>query len=205
VKLAYHDVAAGEGRCDVVVLHRDVGTPTEPLDLIRATGRARRLVAPWGDYAVYPSGMEIGGVTWYRLLRASTGTDAISLAKAVVQVADLLDDLAEACPRPALVGWGQGGVVAAGVGLSFPDKVGSVACVDGPSADVAALPPSGEGALPPFLVAAADAGATGDVEPIERLLGARGASVATWSFDGDGAAGDALVGRLGTWLDDPTG
>ncbi len=69
-----------------------------------------RVVLPFGDYAFYPSGMEVGGLCWYRLLPGYEGTDPISLAKAVVQVGDLLDDLdcRAACPDRLRPGRGGG-------------------------------------------------------------------------------------------------
>ena len=104
-------------------------------EVVRATGIAGRTVVPFGDYAFYPSGMAIGGLCWYRLLPGFAGTDPISLAKAVVQVCDLLDDLA--MPSPVLTGFGQGAVVALGAGSLRPDRVGSVVAIDPHPADVA--------------------------------------------------------------------
>ena len=99
-----------------VVLHREATPPERDAEVARATGVVGRTVTPFGDYAYYPSGMAIGGICWYRLLPGYAGHRPISLAKAVVQVCDLLDTTA--MERPLLAGFGQGAVVALGVGCS---------------------------------------------------------------------------------------
>jgi pimeloyl-ACP methyl ester carboxylesterase len=185
VKLAYLDLAPGEplpgtpgavaageavvgpaggapagGGVPAVVLHREAeAAPAGPVGLVRATGLAGRVVFPFGGYAFYPSGMEVGGVCWYRVLPGYEGTDPISLATAVVQVCDLLDDLD--LDRLLLVGFGQGAVVALGAALVRPDRVGSAVAVDPWPGHVALLPP----ASVPSLGGAPD---TGEPAPGER-------------------------------------
>jgi pimeloyl-ACP methyl ester carboxylesterase len=147
LKLTYLDqpAPAGSGAPAVVALHREalVGTSGlhELAELARSAG-AGRVVVPVGNYASYPSGMEIGGTCWYRILPGYAGTDPISLATAVVQLGDLLEDLEPSWGSgpPVLVGWGQGAVVGLGAALLWPERVASVVCVDAAPAHVALLP-----------------------------------------------------------------
>ena len=158
-----------------VVLHRE-GDPAvdRMVGLVREAGADGRVVAPFGDYAFYPSGMEIGGLCWYRLLPGYAGTDPVSLAKAVVQVCDLLDDLD--LERPMVAGFGQGAVVALGAGLARADGVGAVVSVDPWPAHVPLLP----GAVwdtahaPPVLLAGTHPGDAPKLERLQGVLAARG-------------------------------
>ena len=136
MKLAYLDLP-GEG-VPAVVLHREATPPERDAEVVRATGVVGRTVTPFGDYAYYPSGMAIGGICWYRLLPGYAGTDPISLAKAVVQVCDLLDTTA--MERPLLAGFGQGAVVALGVGSLRSGRVRAVVAVDPHPAHLGLLP-----------------------------------------------------------------
>ncbi len=159
MRLAYRDTAAVEPGSPAVVLH-GAGTASAD-DLTRvalASGAVGRVVAPFGDYAYTANGMEVAGICWYRILPGFAGTDRISLAKAVVQVCDLLDDL-DLGP-PVLIGWGQGGVVALGSGLLRAAAVESVVCVDVDPVHVELLPASvwADGAPPRVLLAASPLG-----------------------------------------------
>ncbi|HMD46128.1 MAG TPA: hypothetical protein VKG43_08220 [Acidimicrobiales bacterium] len=201
MKLVYQDIPTDAGTADVVVLHREgVFRIDQAVTVARASGAARRVVGAFGDYGVLRSGMELGGLAWYRALPGYAGTDPISLAKAVLQVTDLLDGLADSMPAPELVGWGQGAVVAAGVGSLFGGKVRSVACFDAEPGHLDALPEPAEGSpVVPVLVGATSE----DPATLDRLaqrLGDRGAPVTTWAFDGTGDPGEAEALRLGPWL-----
>ena len=106
MKLAYRDFPSTSSSVAAVVFHPE-GPPSidRPTRMAQSSGAVGRVVAPFGDYAFYPSGMEVGGICWYRAVPGSTAADPISLTKAVVQATDLLDDLG--LDRPALIGWGQ--------------------------------------------------------------------------------------------------
>ncbi|MGH9093178.1 MAG: hypothetical protein ACRDZR_17635, partial [Acidimicrobiales bacterium] len=122
---------AGATTPPVVLLHREAATAADvdaAVALAREAGAAGRVVVPYGPSAFYPSGMEVGGACWYRVVPGYDGADPVSLATALVQVGDLLDDLA--LEGALLVGLGQGAVVAVGAGLLWPGRVGRVAAVD---------------------------------------------------------------------------
>jgi pimeloyl-ACP methyl ester carboxylesterase len=123
----------------------------------------------------------------------------------VVQAADLVDDLD--LDRPALIGWGQGGVVALGAALLRPGQVGSVVCVDAVTAHLELLPPAAlatDGA-PPLLLAATDpAGAQTAADQQDRL-GRHGIVASIWRWtgeDGDEERDKAVAERIGEWLTD---
>ena len=190
MKLAYLDlVGAGEGP-SAVVLHREASTGTEPSVAALRRAGAGRVVVPYGGYAYYPSGMEVGGVCWYRVLPGFSGTDPISLATAVVQVADVLDDLD--LDRSLVIGFGQGAVVAVGAGLLRPDRVRWVLGVDPWPGHLALLPPAcgsserpgagGEGGSGEarVLLTGSSPGAADTVEACAAVLEGRGADAATW-------------------------
>jgi pimeloyl-ACP methyl ester carboxylesterase len=206
VKLAYLDLP-GEG-APAVVLHREASPAGHAAGVVRSTGVFGRTVAPIGDYAYYPSGMAIGGICWYRLLPGYSGTDPISLAKAVVQVCDLLDDLA--LDGPLLAGFGQGAVVALGAGLLRPDRVGSVAAVDPHPDHLALLPAAVWGVGDPPSVLLAASGPDG-ASALDRSLGAvgdHGVDAATWCWEGDGGeetADPALAEAVRVWWADGRG
>jgi pimeloyl-ACP methyl ester carboxylesterase len=201
MKLTYLDLP-GEG-VPAVVLHREAAPPERDAEVVRSTGVVGRTVAPFGDYAYYPSGMAIGGICWYRLLPGYAGTDPISLAKAVVQVCDLLDTAA--VDRPLLAGFGQGAVVAIGVGSLRPGRVRSVVAVDPHPAHLSLLPEAVWEAPdpPPILLAAtAPAGASALAESLG-VLTERGRPAATWCWDGAGgeeAADPDLAEAVRLWL-----
>jgi pimeloyl-ACP methyl ester carboxylesterase len=205
MKLAYQDLATESAGTPAVVLHREGTTSIdEPARVALNTAGVGRVVAPYGDYASYPSGMEAGGICWYRLLLGFAGTDPISLAKALVQVCDLLDDLD--LDRPALIGWGQGGVVAVGAGLLRGTEVGSVVSVDAPTGHLELLPARAlaAGARPPILLAATDPSAGPIIAEQQRLLGSRGAAVSTWCCTAEGSTAErdeAVAGLIGGWLE----
>lgn len=201
MKLTYLDLPGDGGPS--LVLHREAASPAHDIGVLRATGVLGRVVAPLGDYAFYPSGMAIGGLCWYRLLPGFAGTDPISLAKAVVQVGDLLDDLA--LDRPVLAGFGQGAVVAVGAGSLYPDRVGSVVAVDPHPTHLALLPGAvwESTAAPPMLVAGSSPDGAATVGASLALLSAHGRQAADWCWDGSGAddAADlALSEAIRRWL-----
>jgi pimeloyl-ACP methyl ester carboxylesterase len=208
MKLAYQDIAAAAPGRPVVVLHGEGMTSVDgPTGVARASAGVGRVVAPYGDYAYYPSGMEVGGICWYRVLPGFAGTDPISLAKAVVQVCDLLDDLQ--LHLPALIGWGQGGVVAVGAGLLRAGQVGSVVSVDAPSGHFELLPARARvaEARPPMLLAATDPTGGPSLDRQQRVLSAGRAPI-TWCGPVDGTPDDrdkALSIRIGQWLEDGQG
>ena len=176
-----------------------------PTGVAQATAGVGRVLAPYGDYGYYPSRMEVGGICWYRVLPGFAGTDPISLAKAVVQVCDLLDDLG--LHRPVLVGWGQGGVVAVGAGLLRSGQVGSVVSVDAPLGHLELLPARALAAAnrPPILLAATDPSAGPILDQQQRLLSGAGKAPTTWCCGVEGTPDDrdkALVERIGRGLED---
>jgi pimeloyl-ACP methyl ester carboxylesterase len=190
VNLVYLDLAGGGEGPPAVILHREATTGTESSVAGLRRAGVGRVVAPYGGYAYYPSGMEVGGVCWYRVLPGFSGTDPISLATAVVQVGDVLDDLD--LDRTLVVGFGQGAVVALGAGLLRRDRVGWVVGVDPWPGHLALLPPAcgmpersgagGQGgtAGPPVLLAGSAPGAAGTVEECAAALAGRGVGAATW-------------------------
>jgi pimeloyl-ACP methyl ester carboxylesterase len=219
MKLAYMDTPASGPGPPTVVLHREGMAPTGELtEVVLASGAAGRVVAPVGDYAYTASGMEVAGGCWYRVLPGFAGTDPISLTKAVVQVGDLLDDLA--LEDPALIGWGQGAVVALGAGLLRPGTVGSVVCVDAPLAHLGHLPAAAlaQDAYPRLLVAATVVGDGPTTGELRACLGHHRIEATTWRWpggsdqggdrgdgdkgDGDKERDDALAQRIGSWLED---
>jgi pimeloyl-ACP methyl ester carboxylesterase len=205
MKLAYQDIAAAAPGAPAVVLHREAMTSVDgPTGVARSSAGVGRVLAPYGDYAYYPSGMEVGGICWYRVLPGFAGTDPISLAKAVVQVCDLLDDVQ--LHRPVLIGWGQGGVVAVGAGLLRAGQVGSVVCVDAPSGHLELLPARARGAeaRPPMLLAATDPSGAPDLDQQQTVLSDGGQAPITWCCSADGMPDDrdkALSVRIGQWLE----
>jgi len=213
MKLAYLDLPLDTPGPPAVVLHREGVNSTERVAAFATgCGLFSRVAVPTGEYAFYPSGMSIGGTCWYRILPGFEGTDPISLTTAVVEVADLLADLA--LERPVLIGWGQGAVVALGVGLWRGDAVGSVVCVDARTAHISLLPPAVlAGAHPPaVLLAASDTSLESELEKQQALLAGHGVASTTWCSPGEATQGvldstldkaldEALVARIGKWLD----
>ncbi len=213
MKLAYLDRPSGtpespntglESRC-LLVLHREGTTPLD--EAARVADRlpgGGRVVLPFGDYAFYPSGMEVGGACWYRVLPGYEGTDPISLAKAVVQVGDLVDDLD--AERPVLIGSGQGGVVALGATLLHAHRAPAAVCIDTPSAHVALLPTSLlEAARPRVLLLAGGPGAGSDHETLASLLGRHGIESSTWVHTAGGTpevCDEAMTEQVTRWLHD---
>jgi pimeloyl-ACP methyl ester carboxylesterase len=186
--------------------------------LVQASGAAGRVVAPFGDYGFTASGMELAGICWYRTVPGHAGADPLSLARAVIQVGDLLDDLA--LDDLALIGWGQGAVVALGLGLHRRDRVASVVGVDAPAAHVEALPAGvlSEPVAPPVLLIGTEddpvthqrdpgqpdaAGPDGAVDA-EACLRAHGIAVTGWRWTGgsDEERDKAIAEQIGRWLGD---
>jgi pimeloyl-ACP methyl ester carboxylesterase len=204
LKLAYQDIATTAPGAPAVVLHREGMTIDGPTAVAQATAGVGRVLAPYGDYGYYPSGMELGGICWYRVLPGFAGTDPVSLAKAVVQVCDLLDDLD--LDQPLLIGWGQGGVVAVGAGLLRDSRVGSVVSVDAPSGHLELLPARvlATPARPPILLAVTDPAAGPAVQQHQRVLAGQGPAPSTWCWPADGSASErdnAVAERIGAWLE----
>ena len=206
MKLAYRDFPSTSSGVPAVVFHPE-GPPSieRPTRMAQSSGAVGRVVAPFGDYAFYPSGMEVGGTCWYRAVPGSTAADPISLTKAVVQATDLLDDLG--LGRPALIGWGQGGVVALGAALLRSGQVGRVVCVDAVAAHLELLPPSAlaGSAAPPLLLAATDPAGERIVSDQQDQLGAHGIVASTWHWTGDDGEEErdkAVAERIGQWLTD---
>ena len=206
MKLAYRDFPSTSSLAPVVVFHPE-GPPSvdRPARMAESTGAVGRVVAPFGDYAFYPSGMEVGGICWYRVVPGSTAADPISLTKAVVQASDLLDDLG--LDRPALIGWGQGAVVALGAALLRSHQVGSVVCVDAVAAHLELLPPAAlsVGDAPPVLLAATDPAGERTAADQRDRLGGHGIAASVWHWtgdDGDEERDKAVAERIGQWLTD---
>ncbi|HVB93623.1 MAG TPA: alpha/beta hydrolase [Acidimicrobiales bacterium] len=206
MKLAYRDFPSTASGVPAIVFHPE-GPPSvdRPTHMAQSSGAVGRLVAPFGDYAFYPSGMEVGGICWYRAVPGSTSADPISLTKAVVQATDLVDDLG--LDRPALVGWGQGAVVALGAALLRAGQVGSVICVDAIPAHLELLPPSAlaGGNPPPVLLAATDPAGVQTVADQQERLGGHGIVASVWhwtAYDGDDERDKAVAERIGQWLTD---
>jgi len=207
MKLAYRDFPSPSSGPPAVVFHAE-GPPSidRPTRLAESSGAVGRVVAPFGDYAFYPSGMEVGGICWYRTVPGSTSADPISLTKAVVQATDLLDDLG--LDRPALIGWGQGGVVALGAGLLRPGRVGSVIGVDMVPAHLELLPPAALATTdaPPVLLMATDPTGEQTAADQQERLGRHGIVASVWHGTGDDQTADerdkAVAERIGQWLTD---
>jgi pimeloyl-ACP methyl ester carboxylesterase len=206
MKLAYRDFPSISSGAPAVVFHSE-GPPSidRPTRMAQSSGAVGRVVAPFGDYAFYPSGMEVGGICWYRVVPGTTAADPITLTKAVVQASDLLDDLG--LDRPALIGWGQGGVVALGSALLRPGRVGSVACVDAVAAHLELLPPTAlatDGA-PPVLLAGTDTAGGQTVADQQDQLRRHGIVTSTWNWTGDDGGEErdkAVAERIGKWITD---
>ena len=208
MKLAYRDTDSAAPGLPAVVLHGDGTGSIDLAPVARAVAGLKRVVAPFGDYAYTASGMEVAGTCWYRILPGYAGTDPISLTKAVVQVCDLLDDLA--LGRPALIGCGQGGVVALGAGLLRADEVGPVVCIDAPPAHVQLLPPAvlAGPSHPPVLLVATAASRAAALGELGDHLAAHGIASEAWQWSGeeDGPArDDAMARRIGDWLEEGGG
>lgn len=213
MRLTYLDHPSPPGSAGaptVVVAHREGLTGAAGLDELVATVRragAGRVVAPVGNYAAYPSGMEIGGTCWYRILPGYAGTDPISLATAVVQLGDLLDELAAGRPGaapPALVGWGQGALVALGAGLLEPDRVASVACVDAVDGHLPLLPGPcfDRPGHPPVLLLSTAPDGEGERDRCRATLAGCGVPAETRPLDDPSGIALVLSGWLGTGADE---
>lgn len=183
MKLTYLPVPADGPGPGAVLLHAQGGVRVDDVvAFARRAGLSGPLAVPFGDYSITPSGMEVGGLCWYRDLPGNAGTDPLTLARAVVQVGDLLSDLSEPSgpsgpPDPAgspggaagetlLLGWRQGAAVAVGAGLLAAHGLGGVVAVDAPAAHLARLPAAlsldgDDGSLPVLLVTT---GATDDTD-----------------------------------------
>ncbi len=212
MKLAYLDRPVSDPNGDgdgtpVVLLHREgMGTVAQHLaTIVEMAGAANfsRIVAPYGDYAYYPSGMEVGGGCWYRVLPGFEGTDPISLAKAVVQVGDLLDDLD--LRDAALVGWGQGAVVAIGAGLLHGGRARSVAAIDAPPGHLELLPAAffeQSGFRPPVLLAGLGRDGGEGLSRAEALLRQKEVAVMPWLFEDENREmqDQAVAARIEAWL-----
>lgn len=142
----------------LLVLHAEAAPPDPQLVArLSGSGEGRPVIAPFGDYAFYPSGMEIGGLSWYRVPGGGPA-DPITVCRAVLQVCDLIESAVDpsAGETPCtVVGIRQGAVVAVGAGLLRPDLVAAVVAIDLPAPHLTALPPPAweERARPAFLLA----------------------------------------------------
>ena len=205
MKLAYLDLPLDTAGPPAVVLHREgVSSTQSAAEFAQGCGLFSRVAVPTGEYAFYPSGMSIGGTCWYRILPGFEGTDPISLTTAVVEVADLLGDLA--LDQPVLIGWGQGAVVALAAGVWRGDSVGAVVCIDARLAHISLLPPAvlDTAHPPPVLLVATDASLEPDVARQQDLLAGHTVAATTWCWPGGGTPEDldkALADRIGVWLD----
>lgn len=199
MKLSYLDVPGTPSAPPAVVLHAEglMGAAAlhERIFWAQRAG-AGRVVAPVGNYASYPSGMEIGGTCWYRILPGFAGTDPISLATAAVQVADLLEDpVSTGCAPPLLLGWGQGAVVALGAALLDPQRAAAVACIGAPAAHLELLPRRcwSAGAPPPVLLAAAGPSAEVSVEAQRAVLASHDIGAETEAVAEPGALSEMVA------------
>jgi pimeloyl-ACP methyl ester carboxylesterase len=205
MKLAYLDLALESSGPPALLLHREGITSTaDALAFAQGCGLFGRAAVPTGEYAFYPSGMSIGGTCWYRMLPGFEGTDPISLTTAVVEVADLLDDLG--LDRPVLLGWGQGAVVALAAGVWQSGAVGAVVCVDPNVRHLELLPPAVLAAPgpPPILLVASGAAPAAALEQQEKLLASHNIGVTSWCWSGEGTKDDFdrdLADRIGRWMD----
>ena len=201
MKLTYRDLPVTRAGRPTVVLHdRGAASIDWLAGLVQASGAVGRVVVPFGDYGFTASGMELAGICWYRTVPGFAGPDPLSLARAVVQVGDLLEDLD--LDETALIGWGQGAVVALGAGLLQIDRVNSVVAIDTAPTHVEALPARllAPGSRPPvLLMSTVEAGVTP-----EGRLDAHGITATGWHWPG-GADEDrdkAMAERIGRWLGD---
>ncbi len=201
MRLTYRDLpAAASGRPSVVLHDRGATSVDWVAGLAEACGAVGRVVAPFGDYGFTASGMELAGICWYRTVPGFAGPDPLSLARAVVQVGDLLDDLD--LDETALIGWGQGAVVALGAGLLRVDRVNSVVAIDTAPTHVEALPARllTPATRPPVLLMST---VEEDVTAEGTLAGC-GIEATGWHWPG-GADEDrdkAMAERIGRWLGD---
>lgn len=206
MKLAYRDVPAPTGGRPAIVLHdRGAASVDKLTALARASGAVGRTVAPFGDYGFTASGMELAGICWYRTVPGYDGGDPLTLAKAVVQMVDLLDDVD--LDRPALLGWGQGAVVALGAALLRPERVTSVTGIDAEPSHVGALPASlrAPAAAAPVLVMSSTPDGDARLERVGKCLAERGMATSRWCWPGGGNEEDrdkAMAERIGRWLGD---
>jgi pimeloyl-ACP methyl ester carboxylesterase len=206
MKLAYRDVpASAPGRPAIVLHDRGMASVARVTALAQASGAVGRVVAPFGDYGFTASGMELAGICWYRTVPGFAGGDPLTLAKAVVQVGDLLDDVD--LDRPALLGWGEGAVVALGAALLRPDRVASVMGIDAQASHLDALPAglTGPASPPPVLLMGRAEDHDAGPERAGACLGRRGITASTWDWPGGGSEEDrdkAMAERIGRWLED---
>ena len=205
MKLAYLDLALDSPGRAVVALHREMVRNTDDaVGFVRDSGLFSRAVVPTALYAYHPSGMEVGGTTWYRMLPGFEGTDPISMTAAILQVCDLLHDVE--VERPVLVGWGQGALVALAAGLLRADAVGPVVCCDTPIAHVRLLPMAvlDVPVAPDLLLAATGVHREPELAEVEKLLAGHKIAATTWCWSGEGTQRDldqALASRIGRWID----
>jgi pimeloyl-ACP methyl ester carboxylesterase len=211
MKLAYLDLALDSSGPPALLLHREGITSTaDAVAFAQGSGLFGRAAVPTGEYAFYPSGMSIGGTCWYRMLPGFEGTDPISLTTAVVEVADLLDDLG--LDRPVLLGWGQGAVVALAAGVWRSDAVGAVGaagavvCVDPNVRHLELLPAAvlATPSPPPVLLVASGAAPATALEQQEKLLASHNIGVSSWCWSGEGTTEDFdrdLADRIGRWME----
>ena len=148
--------------------------------------------------------MEVGGICWYRVLPGFAGTDPISLAKAVVQVCDLLDDLA--LDRPVLDRLGSGRRGRLAPDSSEPERSARWSCVDAPLGHLELLPGRALAAAnrPPILLAATDPSGGPILDQQQRVLSGAGAAPTIWCRV-EGSPDDqdkAVAERIGRWLED---
>jgi hypothetical protein len=205
MKLAYLDLPQDKPGPAAVLLHREGSTSTkEVLEFGEGCGLFSRLVVPTGAYAFYPSGMSIGGTCWYRILPGFGGTDPISLTTAVVEVADLLAELA--LDGPVLIGWGQGAVVALAAGVWQAGAASAIVCIDASVNHLALLPAAVLDAPdpPPVLLVATEAAREAELDRPEKFLAGHTIRASRWCWSGDGTRADfdaALAARIGRWID----
>jgi pimeloyl-ACP methyl ester carboxylesterase len=209
MKLAYLDLALDSSGPPAVLLHREgIASTAGAIEFAQGSGLFGRAAVPTGEYAFYPSGMSIGGTCWYRMLPGFEGTDPISLTTAVVEVADLLEDLG--LDRPVLLGWGQGAVVALATGVWRSDAVGAVVGVDPSLRHLELLPPAVLAAPspPPILLVASGAAQAPALEQQEKLLASHNIGVTSWCWSGEGTGEEMkeafdrdLADRIGRWMD----
>lgn len=213
MKLNYRDLPATASDRPAVVLHdRGAASADQVAGLAEASGSVGRMVVPFGDYGFTASGMELAGICWYRTVPGFVAPDPLTVARAVVQVGDLMDDLA--LDGPALIGRGQGAVVAIGTGLLQPDRVSAVVAIDVVPGHLPALPARLRlgGRCPPLLLLTTDgssvpggeAGLADAVEADDRTLAAIGTPVTRWQWAGgdDQDRDKATSEQIGRWLAD---
>lgn len=205
MKLSYFDLPGSGAGPPAILLHREGATA--PADAVAFAGRPSpfgRTVVPSGLYGYYPSGMSIGGTSWYRILPGFEGTDPISLTTAVVQVCDLLDDLA--LDDAVLAGWGQGAVVALVAAAQRPGVVQRVVSVDAALAHLKLVPRGAwsPGSGCPVLLVASSQDALNELDPTATLLGERKFVTTTWWWAEAGSRDEfdqALAECIGRWME----